>query len=394
MAADDLQRELSFLESLVAFDTTSRNPNVALVDWAEALLTRAGASCERIADHAAGKANLLAVVGPRVADGIVLAGHTDVVPVDGQDWTSDPWQLTRRGTRLHGRGTADMKGFLALMLAAAERAATVDLRRPLVLALTYDEEVGCLGAPALVERLGRALPRPQLVLIGEPTSMRVVTAHKGLRLFDVEVFGKEAHSCNAGTGLGVSANDAAVELMALVRSIAGEETRRAASSPFTPPGTTLTIGRMQGGTAVNILARRCTFTWDLRAPNPADAERIEARFRAAAADVETRLRRIDPGCGVKITRRADVPGLTADPDGPARRVAAELSGDAGCGCVSFVAEAGLFAAAGLSAVLCGPGSIDQAHVADEWIELAELQAGRRLVDGVIARLAAPGLYSG
>jgi acetylornithine deacetylase len=394
MAADDLQRELSLLESLVAFDTTSRNPNVALVDWAEALLTRAGASCERIADHAAGKANLLAVVGPRVADGIVLAGHTDVVPVDGQDWTSDPWQLTRRGTRLHGRGTADMKGFLALMLAAAERAATVDLRRPLVLALTYDEEVGCLGAPALVERLGRALPSPQLVLIGEPTSMRVVTAHKGLRLFDVEVLGKEAHSCNAGTGLGVSANDAAVELMALVRSIAGEETRRAASSPFTPPGTTLTIGRMQGGTAVNILARRCTFTWDLRAPNPADAERIEARFRAAAADVETRLRRIDPGCGVKITRRADVPGLTADPDGPARRVAAELSGDAGCGSVSFVAEAGLFAAGGLSAVLCGPGSIDQAHVADEWIELAELQAGRRLVDGVIARLATSGLYSG
>ena len=384
----DLAQELRILEALVAFDTTSRNSNLELIDWVEALARGHGCVVERIPGADGSKANLLLGVGPRVPGGLVLSGHTDVVPVDGQPWTTDPWRLTERDGRLFGRGTADMKGFIALALAAIGRVDARRLRRPLFVALSFDEEIGCLGAPELIAAMQERVPSPATVIVGEPTSLEVVVAHKGIRLYDVSVRGKEAHSSSAGLGIGTSAIAAATELLALIHALHAE----AAQDPppvslFRPPGTTLTVGRIEGGTAANILARDCRFTWDLRAESEAEADRQEARVMAAVAELDARLQRFDPGCGVTMVRRAAVPPLESDPDSPARVLAQRHAGDPrACGCVSFVAEAGLFTRAGFPAVLCGPGSIDQAHQPDEWISLEQLVAGRAFVERLVGSL--------
>jgi acetylornithine deacetylase len=377
--------EVDILRRLVAFDTTSRRSNLELIDWAEQFAVARGAAVSRVSSACGTKANLLVVVGPTVAGGIVLSGHTDVVPVDGQPWTSDPWALTERDGRLYGRGAADMKGFIALVLGALELAQAAPLRRPLVLALSYDEEVGCLGAPALIELLRKAVPPPAAVVVGEPTLMQVVSAHKGMRIFEVEVTGKEAHS--SSRGIGTSAITAAVELMALVETMNRQAAHEhAGPSLFAPPGTTMTVGLVQGGTAANILARRCCFTWDLRAEREADADRFECSFADAAAALDARLREFAPQAGVRVVRKASAPSLEVDASSAAEQLVRRLTGDRGSSGVPFVAEAGLFSRAGLPAVLCGPGSIDQAHQPDEWIALEQLVAGRSFVHSVIREL--------
>jgi acetylornithine deacetylase len=378
--------EIDILRTLVGFDTTSRRSNLELIDWVEQFAVRRGARVTRVSSADGTKANLLAVIGPPVAGGIVLSGHTDVVPVDGQPWTSDPWTLTKREGRLYGRGAADMKGFLALLLSALDPGLDEVLKRPLVLAFSYDEEIGCFGAPGLIAELRRTLPAPAAVIIGEPTLMHVVSAHKGIRLFEVEVTGKEAHS--SSRGIGTSAIMAAVELMALVDQLNREAAaNHRGPSLFDPPGTTMTVGLVQGGTAANILARRCCFSWDLRAECEADADRFECQFVAAAEQLTARLREVSPTCGVQVSRKASVPALEADPSSRAEAVARALTGDRGLMGVPFVAEAGLFSRAGLPAVLCGPGSIDQAHQPDEWIAMEQLVAGRQFVRAVIQELS-------
>ncbi len=377
--------EVEILRALVGFDTTSRRSNLELIDWVEQFAAQRGTAVTRVSSGDGTKANLLAVIGPPVAGGIVLSGHTDVVPVDGQPWTSDPWTLTERDGRLYGRGAADMKGFLALLLGVLDRALASALKRPLVLAFSYDEEVGCLGAPALIAQLQRSVPTPAAVIIGEPTLMQVVSAHKGIRLFEVEVTGKEAHS--SSRGIGTSAVTAAVELMALVEQLNREAAaNHRGLSLFAPPGTTMTVGVVQGGTAANILARRCCFTWDLRAECESDADRFECRFVEAAGEMNARLREVSPSCGVQVSRTASVPALEAAPSSSAEVVARALTGDRGSAGVAFVAEAGLFSRAGLPAVLCGPGSIDQAHQPDEWIAIEQLVAGRQFVQSVVQEL--------
>ncbi|MEJ1965507.1 MAG: acetylornithine deacetylase [Gammaproteobacteria bacterium] len=383
----DLSAELRILETLVGFDTTSRSSNLALIEWVRGYAASLGLHAEAVQNADGSKANLLLHAGPEVPGGIVLSGHTDVVPVDGQAWTSAPWELTSRDGRYYGRGTADMKGFIALALASLQSLDVRLLTKPLIIALSHDEEVGCLGAPALIELLQKRFPAPAAVIVGEPTSMRVVVAHKGMRVFSVEVTGKEAHSSSVGLGIGVSAIETAVELMARIGQWNAEAAAGAnPDSAFRPRGTTLTVGKVEGGTAANILARRCRFMWDLRAEREADADELEARFRTIAAQADARLRSMHPDCGVRIQRLASAPPLEADPAQPARALARELTGDHGCGCVPFVAEAGLFQRAGLPAVLCGPGSIDQAHQPDEWIAHEQLVAGRRFIRDVIARL--------
>lgn len=381
---NEITPTLDILARLIAFDTTSRNSNLALIEWVEAFLSARGVASRRVANADATKANLYALVGPAVEGGVVLSGHTDVVPVDGQPWSSDPWVLSERGTRLYGRGTADMKSFLALALAHVEQAREAGLKRPLVLAFSYDEEVGCLGAPALIQEILREMPTPEAVIVGEPTSMKVVSAHKGVRSFIVQVTGREAHSSLPDAG--VSAVMEALELMNLVAAM-GHESRAISHAHFSPAGPTMTIGRVEGGTAANILARRCEFVWDLRTVEVSEADAIEARFRQAAEALDAGIKARAPEGGVTIRRRSNTPGLAIERDSAAEGLARALTGDNETRAVAYAAEAGLFQRAGVPAVICGPGSIEQAHQPDEWIERAQIEEGAAFMQRLITRLS-------
>ncbi|MET0293863.1 MAG: acetylornithine deacetylase [Phenylobacterium sp.] len=376
-------RALTLLERLVAFDTTSRLSNLSLIEWVEAYLDQHGVAHRRVPSPDGAKTNLLATIGPADPGGVVLSGHTDVVPVDGQPWTSDPFTLTERDGRLYGRGTCDMKAFIALALAATPQLAA-RARRPVHLAFSYDEEVGCLGAPDLIAAIVRELPRPAVVVVGEPTNMEAVSGHKGISTYWVRTVGKEAHSSQ--TQLGVSAIMAAVELMDGLRRLAEQLERDAdPASPFLPRHATLTIGLVNGGTAGNILARECNFLFDLRCPPGLDPEQVLAPFFAQAQALDARLKARAPEAGVRVERRAGTPPLAPEPDGAAEAFARRLAGDNGPSrVVAFAAEAGQFQQAGFSTVICGPGSIEQAHQPDEYLERSQLERGagfmERLVD--------------
>lgn len=377
-------RAVDILAKLVAFDTTSRGSNLALIEWVEAYLSDLGVASRRVPNADGTKSNLMASIGPAAPGGVVLSGHTDVVPVDGQPWSSDPWTLTERDGRLYGRGTCDMKGFLALALAAAPDLVASDLKRPVHLAFSYDEEVGCLGAPDMIAVIARDLPRPALVVVGEPTDMVAVQAHKGIASYWVTVTGREAHS--SLTHLGVSANMVAVKLMSHLVALSERLERQAdPASPFLPKGATLTIGQVNGGTAVNILARQCVFVFDLRTPPGLDPAAILADFFALAASLDAEVRARAPEGGVKVEVRSLTPSFAPEPDGAAEAFARRMAGDNGPARVApYAAEAGQFQGAGFSTVICGPGSIDQAHQPDEYVEIAQMERGaqfmRRLID--------------
>ncbi len=382
----DLSESLAVLERLIAFDTTSRHSNLALIAWVEDYFAARGIASRRVESADGAKANLYALIGPDVEGGVVLSGHSDVVPVDGQSWTSDPWTLTARDDKLYGRGVADMKSFLALSLAHVDAMRAAPLKRPIILAFSYDEEVGCLGAPSLIARLQADLPAPSAVIVGEPTEMKVVSGHKGIRTFWVEVEGHEAHSSKVDQG--VSAIMEALKLMQAVADLAAEARANAdVTSLFDPPGATMTIGLVQGGTAFNILAKRCTFGWDLRCPPGVSADDIEARFRIIAAQVDADIKRRAPEGGVRVTRRSETPPL-APIGGEAETLARALTGDNAPSAESYAAEAGLFQRAGISAVICGPGSILQAHQPDEWIARDQLAHGALFMRRLIAHLSA------
>lgn len=378
-------RALEILETLVAFDTTSRLSNLALIEWVETYLDRHGVVHRRVPNHDGTKSNLLATIGPNVEGGVVLSGHTDVVPVDGQAWSTDPFKLTPKDDgRIYGRGTCDMKGFLALSLAAVPGLVASRPKKPVHLAFSYDEEIGCLGAPDMIAVIGSELPRPALVVVGEPTDMVAVSGHKGISTFKVTVNGKEAHSSQ--THLGVSAIMEAVKLMASLSDLAERLEREAdPASPFLPKHTTLTIGVVHGGTAGNILARECAFQFDLRSAPGQDPMQILAPFFAEVEALDVRLKALFPVAGAKIERRSGTPGLSPEKDGAAEAFARRLAGDNGPPrVVPYAAEAGQFQEAGFSTVICGPGSIDQAHQPDEYVERAQMERGgafmARLID--------------
>jgi acetylornithine deacetylase len=377
-------RAVDILARLVSFDTTSRGSNLALIEWVEAYLSNLGVASRRAPNADGTKSNLMASIGPAVEGGIVLSGHTDVVPVDGQPWTSDPWVLTERDGRLYGRGTCDMKGFLALALAAAPDLVAADLKRPVHLAFSYDEEVGCLGAPDMIAIIARDFPRPAAVVVGEPTDMVAVQAHKGIASYWVTVTGREAHS--SLTHLGVSANMVAIKLMSHLVELSERLERQAdPASPFMPKGATLTVGQVNGGTAVNILARQCVFVFDLRTPPGLDPQAILADFFALAASLDAEVKTRAPEGGVKVEARSLTPSFAPEKDGVAEAFARRMAGDNGPARVApYAAEAGQFQGAGFSTVICGPGSIDQAHQPDEYVEIAQMERGaqfmRRLID--------------
>jgi acetylornithine deacetylase len=372
------------LSTLVGFDTTSRLSNLALVEWVEGYLDRHGVAHRRVPNDDGTKSNLIATIGPPEPGGAVLSGHTDVVPVDGQPWSSDPFTVVERDGRLYGRGTCDMKGFLALALAAVPQLAAAPLKRPVHLALSYDEETGCLGAPRMIEVIRRELPAPAYVIVGEPTDMEAVNGHKGIATFHVTVTGREAHSSQ--TQQGVSAVMKAVELMATLNAISARLEREAdPASPFTPKGATLTIGEVHGGTAHNILARQCSFVFDLRCPPPLDPRELLKPFFAQVQALDAEIKARAPEGGVELHMHSNVPGFAPEPGGAAEAFARRLAGDNGpARAVSFATEAGQFQRAGLSTVICGPGSIAQAHQPDEYVEVSQMERGwafmRRLTE--------------
>lgn len=372
---------------LVGFDTVSRRSNMALIDWVRGYLAGYGVESRLVPSPDGAKANLFATIGPMTEGGVVLSAHTDVVPVDGQPWDTDPFTLVERDGRLYGRGTADMKSFPAVALALLPEILEAGLKRPLHLALSYDEEVGCIGAPAMIARIADELPRPSAVIVGEPTSMGVVLAHKGCYVLRTTVTGHEVHSSQIDRG--VSAVMIAARLVTLVGDMAAENAAAADSGcGFDPPFTTLQVGTIEGGTAANITARHCSFVWDIRPLPGDDWTRYRDRFEAECGRLRTAMRRISPDCDIRTEQLAGVPGLAPEPAGPAAQLCHALTGRNDTGMVSFAAEAGQFQEAGLSTVLCGPGSIDQAHQPNEYIDIAQVTACEGFLRDLVRRLAA------
>ena len=382
-----LSNVLQTLEKLISFDTTSRNSNLGVIDWIEAELAPLGTSFTRIENSEGTKSNLWVRIGPDAPGGVVLSGHTDVVPVDDQHWKTDPFQVTEKDGLLYGRGTSDMKSFIALCIAFAPAIAKLKLQRPVHFAFSYDEEVGCQGAPSMIAEICKAGGQPSAVWVGEPTLWQVVSGHKGIMLTEVEVTGREAHS--SLPHLGVSAVWEAADLMAVLRGIERDLAATAdAASPFEPSYPTISIGEVHGGTASNILARQCKFLFDLRCPPGHDPAAIIEPFMKAAEQADERLRARYPEAGVKVTRLTNVPPLAPRPDSAAESLVRQLTGDNALRAVPYATEAGQFDEAGIPAVVCGPGSIDQAHTPNEFVAKTELVKGVEIFNAFLKQLQA------
>lgn len=378
-------RAIAILADLVGFATVSADSNLDLIRHVEALLAERGITAELLPDDTGAKANLFATIGPTRPEGVILSGHTDVVPVTDQAWTSDPFTLTRRGDRLYGRGTADMKAFLACVLAALEFADLSALEKPVHLAFTYDEEVGCLGAPSLIERIGSTVVPPVATIVGEPSTMRLIGSHKSVHLYRVAITGMPAHS--SAPHLGESANMVAVRLMAVLLRVADRLMLDEHHNPdFQPPFSTLTIGMMRGGTAANILAAEADFTFDLRCLPEHDPEELLEPFLMEIATIRDTHR----GVTITVETQAAVPALKRVTGGAAEALIRRVSGDnIDMGAASYGAEAGQYQQAGFSTVICGPGSMDQGHQPDEFIEVREIERCMAFLDRLFRDLSRP-----
>jgi acetylornithine deacetylase len=378
------QRTIEVLEALVGFDTTSRNSNLPLVEWVEAWLDRWGVAHERVPDKSGNKANVWATIGPAGVPGIILSGHTDVVPVDGQSWSSDPFRLTERNGRLYGRGATDMKGFDACCLAAVPDMVAAPLARPIHLALSYDEEVGCVGVRGMIARLKQAKVQPAACFVGEPTEMGVVIGHKGKRSFRVSVHGKTCHSSLAPHG--VNAVEYAARLIVKIREIGERLARSGARDPlYDVPYTTTHTGVVRGGTALNIVPDVCTFEFEFRPLATDDVEQLADEVMAHAREqLEPQMRAVDPASHITFAEMSEFPGLETSAASDVAGLAKRLAGNDGHGKVAYGTEGGLFARAGIPTVVIGPGSIEQAHKADESIAVAQLEACGAFLDRLIA----------
>ena len=370
---------------LVAFDTVSVKSNLALIEDVADYLRGHGATVHVLANDDGTKANLFATVGLEADGGICLSGHTDVVPVEGQPWDSDPFRVVARDGRLYGRGTADMKGFIATALALVPEMTRRRLSRPIHFALSYDEEIGCFGAPHMIAAFGDTLPRPGLVIVGEPTEMKVVNANKGIVGLETRVTGLEAHS--SLTASGVNAILYAAKLLRHLEDMA-RDFAATRNDAFEPPYTTLSVGTIAGGTATNIIPRDCTFQWEFRPLPGLDFEAVVAEFdRFAHETVLPPMRAVHPDAAIETTVRVVVPPLAAEPDSAAEALARALTGANRAHTASFAAEAGQFQAAGIPTVICGPGAIAQAHQPNEYITLDQVAACESFLHRLLDRLS-------
>ncbi len=379
----DLDRAVDWACRLIRHPTISSASNLALIAEVEDALTAFGFRCRRFPNAEGTKANLLAGIGPDAPGGIVFSGHTDVVPVAGQDWSHDPFDPRIADGRLYGRGASDMKGFLGVVLALAPEMAAADLARPIHLAFSFDEEVGCAGVGPLVRHLKDADVRAELVLIGEPTDMRVVTAHKGIRVIRTTVQGRPAHSSRPEGGANAIAALARIALA--IEDEAVRLAREECDARFDPPHTTVNLGEIRGGEAVNIVAGRAELLWEYRPLPGSDPDALVRRIAAFAAEqVLPGMRRTAPEAEIRFETVAAAPALEARGNETAEELVRGILGANRSHAVSFTTEAGLFQRiAGLPAIVCGPGSIEQAHRPDEWVALDQLARAIDLVRALI-----------
>jgi acetylornithine deacetylase len=378
---------VDMLARLVSFDTETAKSNLPLIDFVEAYLKSWNVPYVRVPNAEGDKAAIYATIGPQVEGGVVLSGHTDVVPVAGQAWTTDPFTLRTENGRLYGRGAVDMKGFDALALALVPEFQAANLKRPIHIMLSYDEETTCLGVVDTIRRFGADLPLPGAVIVGEPTELQVVDAHKSVVTFNTTVHGFEAHSSKPY--LGASAVMTAAELICELNRIADDMMERGdPSGRFDPPYTTVHVGTIHGGTARNILAKSCSFHWEFRGLPSLDPQEIPERLQRFAEQVQrTRLNRFGDFGRIETRMEVAVPGLAPDPGSEAETLVKRLAGRNRTVTVPFGTEAGHYQAAGIATVVCGPGSIDQAHQPDEYITMEQFEAGAAFMRRLAAACA-------
>jgi acetylornithine deacetylase len=388
MPENPLPASLPWIERLVAIDTTSRNSNLELIEVLEEEITRLGLTAERIPDDDGTKANLvltLPAADGSTGGGVVLSGHTDVVPVDGQTWSSDPFVPEIRDGRLYGRGTADMKSFIGVIMHQLPTLAAASLAEPLHLAFSYDEEVGCFGGAQIAAALGARPEPPRVCIVGEPSSMRVIAGHKSSNLVELTFRGRSAHS--SLTPQGVNAIEYAARAISAVRALAD---RRRTEGPFDEayvvPFTTAGVNVVRGGIATNTVPELCTVRYEFRTVAEDDPAAVIEEISAVARSLEAEMQAEHPSASVEVAVMAQVPSLDSSVDGPAAQLAVALGGTPSGDKVTYGTEAGQFADAGIDAVVCGPGDIAQAHAADEYIELDQIEACEQLIGALVDRL--------
>lgn len=371
------------LADLIAFDTVSRHSNLALIHYIRDYLAGFGIACELFHDAEGGKANLYTTLGPQDRGGVCLSGHTDVVPTDGQPWTVPPFELTERDGRLYGRGTADMKGYIACVLAAVPAFLAQPLRLPVHLAFSYDEEVGCLGVRSLLAALEHREHKPMLCIIGEPTELKPVLGHKGKLAMRCQVHGAPCHSAYAPQG--VNAIEYAAKLIGRLGEIGTRLAAPERHDPrFDPPYSTVQTGVISGGRALNIVPAECQFDFEVRALPSDDPQQVADDLRAfAEAELLPKMRAVKAGTDIRFSEISAYPALVTDQQAQAAELIALLSGSRDFTTVAYGTEGGLFHQAGIPTVVCGPGSMDQGHKPDEFVSLEQLAR----CDDMMARLA-------
>lgn len=362
------------LQALVAFDTTSRESNLHLIEFVRDYLARFDVPCELVYNEPRSKANLFATIGPAQTPGIVLSGHTDVVPVDGQPWTVAPFELTELDGKLFGRGTADMKGYIACVLALVPSLVSASLRLPVHIALSYDEEVGCLGVRSLLKVLEQHPVKPLLCIIGEPTELKPVLGHKGKLAMRCDVQGEACHSAYAPQG--VNAIEYAAELIGELGRIGNRlKAPEHHDARFDPPFSTVQTGVIAGGKALNIVPADCRFDFEIRALPSHDPSEVAQQLKTyAEQQLLPRMRAVSEQSEIRFSELSAYPGLATDAHGEAAELIAAFSGSREFGTVAFGTEGGLFDSAGIPTVVCGPGSMDQGHKPDEFVSLEQLTA--------------------
>ncbi|HUI20473.1 MAG TPA: acetylornithine deacetylase [Methylocella sp.] len=381
-----LDATLDMLERLIGFDTVSSKSNLGLIAFVEEYLKSLGVAYVKIPNAVGDKAAIFTTIGPPRGGGILLSGHTDVVPVEGQSWTSDPFKLRREAGRVYGRGTCDMKGFDAICLSMIPEFQSARLSRPVHILLSYDEETTCCGPLDAIARFGADLPRPSAAFVGEPTLMQVADAHKGVATYSTLVHGHAAHSSKPS--LGASAIETACDLVTALYRFGGELAAEGdPSGRFDPPASTIHVGTIHGGTARNIMAKLCVFQWEFRSL-PGVAQNLALRhLEDYAARVATpRLTRYIKKASIEMVTEVEVPGLKPESGSAAETLALKLAQSNRTITVPFASEAGQFQSASVPTIVCGPGSIDQAHQPDEYIEIAQIAAGIAFMRRLAAEL--------
>jgi acetylornithine deacetylase len=383
----NVQSSKDILSALVSFDTVSRNSNLDLIAWVEGYLDRLGVKHERIYDETGKKSNLWATLGPADVPGYILSGHTDVVPVDDQDWTDSPFRLTERDGKLYGRGTCDMKGYVACCLAAVPDMLDANLKKPLHLAFSYDEEVGCWGVRHMIAKIPERPARPIACFVGEPTEMDVVIGHKAKRSFKVVVHGRTCHSSLAP--LGVNAVEYAARVIAKIRDVSDRMAKQGVRDDlYDVPFTTGHTGYLHGGTALNIVPDVATFEFEFRTiAADKSSDLVKEVIDYAREVLEPEMKAVAPEAGFDFQDRSEFAGLDTAPDADITLLAKQLSGRNSHAKVAYGTEGGLFSQAGVPTVVIGPGSIDQAHKADEFIKVSELEKCGAFLDRLIALCA-------